>query len=356
MTALVAALQSHAPPRPVEVSPIVDVRGLSKRFAVRRTLAATLRHPRSVQRADVLCDVTFGVRPGELFGLLGPNGAGKTTLFKILSTLVTPDRGSVRVAGHDLAVNPAAVREALTPVIADDRSLSWRLSARENLRVYGTLYGWHGQALATRIDDVLGAVRLHDTGGKMVGQFSAGMKQRLLIARALLHRPRILLLDEPTRSLDPISAREFRQLLRDEIIGAQGCTVLLATHNPEEALGLCDRVAILDRGRLVALDAPPVLAAELMGERYRVWTPTPAHPAWAALRRARAIADIAISSDAGDESIVEIRLSARRVAAADVLASLVDSGVVVSRFEQRPYDLADLIDRAIRMRGQASHA
>lgn len=364
MTAAVAGATSPAFVASIatvsEAAPaVLEVDGLRKQFAVRRGWIDTLLHPRRVHHAQVLRDVTFQVFRGELFGVLGPNGAGKTTLFKILSTLVTADRGTVRVAGHDLRLDPAAVRGTLTPVIADERSLNWRLSARENLRVYGALYDLHGHALATRIEEVLAIVRLQDTGTKMVGQFSAGMKQRLLIARALLHRPRILLLDEPTRSLDPISAREFRQLLREEIIGAQGCTVLLATHNPEEALGLCDRVAILDRGRVVALDAPDVLAAELIGERFRIWTRTPSHPAWAALGRARAIADMHVSdgdSDERDEVVVEIRLTARRLAAADVLASLVSAGVVVSRFEQRPYDLADLIEHAIRMREETADA
>src|SRR5262249_53152373 len=122
-----------------------------------------------------------------------------------------------------------------------------------------------------------------DTGTKMAGAFSSGMRQRLLIGRALLARPKVLLLDEPTRSLDPISARVFRQFLRDEIVGEQGCTVMLATHSADEAFELCDRVAILDRGRLLAAGPAPALARQYSEERHHLWTTTPHHPAFSLL-------------------------------------------------------------------------
>lgn len=326
---------------------LVEIKHLAKRFAVRRGWADTFLHPRGASHAQVLQDVTFQVARGELFGLLGPNGAGKTTLFKILSTLITPDRGTAIVAGHDLRRDPSAVREVLTPVIADERSLNWRVSARENLRLYGALQRLRGHLLAERIEEVLASVRLQDTGAKMVGQFSSGMKQRLLIARSLLHRPRVLLLDEPTRSLDPISAREFRALLREEIVGTQGCTVLLATHNPEEALAFCDRVAILDRGRVVAVASPQVLADELIGERYRIWTRTPRHPAFDALAREGRISNILIASESADRSVVEVRVEANGTDVAETLTSLVMRGVAISRFELMPLALAELIERAI---------
>jgi ABC-2 type transport system ATP-binding protein len=331
-------------------APIVQISHLSKQFPVRRPLSDSLLHPRSGRHAQVLADVSLQVAPGELFGLLGPNGAGKTTLFKILSTLITPDQGSASVAGHDLVRDPAGVREVMTPVIADERSLNWRTSARENLRLYGALQGLRGGALTHRIDEVLHAIQLEHTGERMVGQFSSGMKQRLLIARALLHRPRVLLLDEPTRSLDPISARAFRALLREEVIERQGCTVLLATHNPEEALSFCDRLAILNQGRLVMVGAPQSLAHHLMGERYTIWTRTPDHPAFDRMRREGRLLEITVVSELPQGSVLEIRVDAMNTDVSEILSRLVLAGVVISRFEQSSFELADLIERAIQTR------
>jgi ABC-2 type transport system ATP-binding protein len=330
-----------------DVEAMIDIDGLSKCFAVRRSLVETLRHPRSGRHAQILADVSFQVGRGELFGLLGPNGAGKTTLFKILSTLVTPDAGTATIGGHEIQEEPERVREVLTPVVADERSLNWRLSARENLRLYGVLHGLRGSHLRERIEQTLAVVRLDQTAAKPVGQFSSGMKQRLLTARALLHQPRVLLLDEPTRSLDPISAREFRALIRQELIGEQGCTVLLATHNPEEALALCDRIAILDRGRLVTVGSPRALADALLGERYAVWTRTPRHPAFDALVRDGRIASAAVVDETPAGGVVEIRLDGIGADPSDILATLVLRGTPVSRFELAPFTLADVIERAI---------
>jgi ABC-2 type transport system ATP-binding protein len=147
--------------------------------------------------------VSCDVQPGEFFGLLGPNGAGKTTLFKMLATLTSPDEGWATVHGVDVMKDPRAVRRMIAPVAADERGLHWRLSALENLRLFATLYALRGSELQARIDEVLGVVGLRGAERRTVGTYSSGMRQRLLIARALLIRPRVLLLDEPTRSLDP---------------------------------------------------------------------------------------------------------------------------------------------------------
>lgn len=259
-------------PDGAEVQVAVRVQSVTKRFPVRRPVAEVLSHPFRRPMKTVLKAVSVEVRPGELFGLLGPNGAGKTTLFKILATLVEPDGGRATVLGHDVGREPGAVRRVLTPVIADERSLHWRLSAEENLRLFARLYGLRGWRLDSRVEEVMQTVELGDTEGKMVGMFSSGMKQRLLMARALLAEPRVLLLDEPTRSLDPLSARSLRRLLREEIVGRHGCTVLLATHNPEEALGLCDRLAVLHQGRMVATGTARDLNALAGNHRYRLWT------------------------------------------------------------------------------------
>ncbi len=329
-------------------SPIVRLDGLSKRFPVRRGWLEGLRHPARRVTASVLQDVTCDIREGEFFGLLGPNGAGKTTLFKILATLILPDGGTATVAGHDVVGDAAAVRRVLTPVITDERSLYWRLSAIENLRLYAALHGLHGDAGRRRVAEVLEAVGLADTGPKSVGAFSSGMKQRILIARALLSRPSVLLLDEPTRSLDPISARNFRQFLRDEVSGRQGCTVVLATHSAEEALGLCDRVAVLDRGHLLAIGPARELARRYGEERYCLWTRDPTHPAWTALEERGDLRKV-IRLAPGDEgwARVETEIAGGLDGTAEVLRFLACAGATVGRLERVDLSLADVIERIV---------
>jgi ABC-2 type transport system ATP-binding protein len=331
---------------------MVILDGLTKRFPVRRGWLDTARHPLRTEYVPVIRDVSCEIGEGEFFGLLGPNGAGKTTLFKMLATLIIPDAGAATVAGFDVVQDAAAVRRVLAPVIADERSLYWRLSARANLELYGALQGLGKSDARSRATELLHVVGLDDTGAKMVGSFSSGMKQRLLIARALIARPRVLLLDEPTRSLDPISARAFRTFLREEITGRQGCTVLLATHNTEEALELCDRVAVLNRGRLLATGTTQQLAAEIGDERYRLWTREPAHPALASLADRGVVREIAVRGiDDGGWAIVEMEIPGGLDRAAQVTALLGEQGLSIARFERVELALADLIERIVERRG-----
>ena len=249
---------------------VVRVHGLQKSFPVRRSWRAVARHPLRRDRTAVLQGISLEVGRGEFFGLLGPNGAGKTTLFKILATLVVPEAGTVEVAGLDALEHPGAVRAVLTPVIADERSLNWRLTGSDNLELFAALYGIPAAERTAAVNGVLETVGIAEARRRMVGTYSSGMKQRLLVARALLSRPSVLLLDEPTRSLDPVTARDFRRFLKEEIAGRQGCTVILATHDAEEALELCDRLAVLDRGRIVAQGTASELARIAGERRFRV--------------------------------------------------------------------------------------
>ncbi|MDQ3555756.1 MAG: ABC transporter ATP-binding protein [Gemmatimonadota bacterium] len=331
---------------------LLEIRGLSKRFPVRRGWVDTLRRPFASEYVEVVRNVSCEVGAGEFFGLLGHNGAGKTTLFKMLATLIIPDAGTARIAGYDVVRDAASIRRVLAPVIADERSLHWRLSARENLRLFATLQGLRGSAALRRADELLETVELADAGEKMVGRFSSGMKQRLLIARALLAQPRVLLLDEPTRSLDPVSARRFRSFLREEIAGRQGCTVLLATHNTEEALELCDRVGVLDHGELLAVGTAEQLAAEIGEERYRVWTRSPGHPAFGMAEIRRLCRGLAVRGreTADGWTAVDMDIPGGPQRAAEVLAFLVGDGVPVSTFERMRLSLADLIERIVSRR------
>ena len=333
----------------------VVLEGITKAFPVRRGWGAMLRHPLARPKAPVLRNVSLAVSEGEFFGLLGPNGAGKTTLFKMLATLVLPDSGTATVRGFDVVAEAARVREVLAPVIADERSLYWRLTAFQNLELFASLQGMRGNRVQARVAEVLNVVGLSDTADKIVGAFSSGMKQRLLIARALVAQPTILLLDEPTRSLDPISARTFRAFLREEISGRQGCTVLLATHSADEVLELCDRVAVLDHGRLLATGTTASLAREFGEERYALFTRDATHPALAALMQ-RGIVSALFDRGAEDGWMrMEMEMTGGMERAAQIVATLVEQGVPIARFERVPLPLADLIDRIVR-RGDAEAA
>ncbi len=221
---------------------------LEKSFAKKRSFKDLFTNPFGpAGRTHALRGVDLHVRTGEIFGLLGPNGAGKTTLVKILSCLVLPDRGRAEIAGCDVR-HEGRVKPRLGLVHSDERSFYWRLSGRDNLRFFARLYDVPGKRIESRIDELLNKVNLGEAAPRRFSDYSSGMKQRLAIARALLHDPPILLMDEPTRSLDPSASLSLRALIKDELKGRDGKTILLATHNLREAEVLCDRIAILVEG------------------------------------------------------------------------------------------------------------
>ena len=194
-------------------------------------------------------DISFDVAAGEIFGFLGHNGAGKTTSIRMLTGQLRPTSGNARVAGCDLITEQRRLKP-LIGVVSEHQNLYERMSARENLAFAAKLYG----ANTNRINEVLDQVGLIDRANDKVEHYSNGMKQRLLIARSILHLPQIIFLDEPTRGLDPIVGRDIRRLVLD--LSNQGVTVFLTTHYMEEADQLCNRVAFISAGKIVALDTP----------------------------------------------------------------------------------------------------
>ena len=306
-----------------------------------------LARPFSHPRATILHGLSLDIAEAEMFGVLGLNGAGKTTLLKMLATLILPDDGAATVGGFDIVEQAQAVRGMLAMVTADERSLNWRLSARENVRLFAGLHRMDPREAVVRTDEVLGAVRLDGEGNKMVGAFSSGMRQRLLLARALLSRPKVLLLDEPTRSLDPVTAHEFRRLLRDEMVSERGVTVILATHNPEEAFAYCDRVAVLHNGVVAALGSARALVMRFGQERYRIWTSNIEHLSFSALMRGGYVTDVVRKADAEGASVLECTIAGGEAEAAEVLRRLVMANVTVSRFERAEFPLSSLIARIV---------
>jgi len=209
--------------------------------------------------------IDFSVDRGEIFGLLGPNGAGKTTTIKLISTLLRPTSGRVLVHGLDVDRHSQRVLSLMGTVLSGERCIYWKLTGRENLEYFGALYGLRGPGLRNKIDRLLERFQLSDRADETVEKYSTGMKRRIALARALLHDPQLLILDEPTAGLDPQGARNLRELILE--LQAEGRTVLLTTHYMEEADHLSDRVAIIDHGRIIALDTPEHLKHGLQQTR-----------------------------------------------------------------------------------------
>lgn len=200
--------------------------------------------------------VSFEIKEGELFGLLGPNGAGKTTLIKCISTLLIADAGTALVGGYDIRKDPLAVRKMIGVLTGGERSLYWKLTPLENLNYFAALYGVPRNTTKERIEYLLRLMDLTDKAKVRVEKLSSGMKQKLSLARTLIHNPPILLIDEPTLGLDPYFARFIRQFIKNELHEKQKKTILLTTHYMMEADELCDRVAFMNRGKIRALDTP----------------------------------------------------------------------------------------------------
>ena len=202
-------------------------------------------------------DVSFEIRQGELFGLLGPNGAGKTTSVKMLTTLLIPSGGSASILGLDVVKDAARVRPRIGFIFGGERGLYWRLSGLDNLRYFASLYYVDEATSKKRIPELLEIVGLKGREREKVEGYSRGMRQRLHIARALLHDPEVLFLDEPTMGLDPVGARELRTTVKN--LQSANKTILLTTHYMFEADALCQRIAVINRGKIVALDTPEKL-------------------------------------------------------------------------------------------------
>ncbi len=252
--------------------PMLTVEHVDKSFPAAHGAAAMLRSfVGGVPRRQILFDVSLSVGRGELFGLLGPNGAGKSTLLKLLATLTIPERGRMTIDGIDVLRDPIAAKRRIGLCTSDERSFYFRLTARQNLEFFGALVGLYGKQLRRRIDECIDLVDLRAHLDQRFGGFSSGMKVRLTMARALLADPAILFLDEPTRAVDPVHAEELRHLIRHNLVDGAGKTVILATNLLEEAWELCDRVAVVNHGRIVALGPPRELDVDLHAiSRYRI--------------------------------------------------------------------------------------
>jgi ABC-2 type transport system ATP-binding protein len=289
--------------------PAVAVEEVTRVFEPRRKRDA---------RVVALDRVSLEIPQGEIHGLLGPNGAGKTTLVKILSTVLVPTSGRARVLGHDVVEEARAVRPIIGIVFGGERGLYWRLTGRQNLEYWGALYRLSGGETRRRAQQLLERVGLVDKADERVEQYSRGMKQRLHLARGLVGDAKVLFLDEPTTGMDPLAAREFRNLIGE--LKGEGRTILLATHDMVEAENVCNRVTLIDRGTILATESPRSLGRVI--SRYQRIDVEGAEPEL--LSRLRALAGVRSVSETDGSARIEV---AEEGATGTVLKLLVDAGV-----------------------------
>jgi ABC-2 type transport system ATP-binding protein len=237
---------------PVKTLSSVSITNLSKIYPPSFPRLKKLLHLEIKPSVEALRDVSFEIETGEIFGLIGRNGAGKTTLTKIIATLIQPTGGAVTVRDFDSVKDEVKVRSLVGLATAEERSFYWRLTAEQNLLFFARLYGLHDAEARNRIRQLFEQLNLGELAARRFSELSTGNKQRLAIARAILPSPPILLLDEPTRSLDPLAAEDMRRL----ILSFKGVSILLTSHNLSEVEELCNRVAIISKGEIRAVDSP----------------------------------------------------------------------------------------------------
>jgi ABC-2 type transport system ATP-binding protein len=324
---------------------MVEVEGLRKKFSSAGPLAR-LRSRRPADCVEVLRGIDLEIHEGDFVALLGANGVGKTTVMKTIATLLHPDSGTVTVLGHDSQRHEKRVREAVGYVMADERSFHWRLSGPENLEFFAKLDGIGALAGRERIAHLLSRLDLSGAGERPFGQFSTGMKQRLSVARALLKRPRVLLMDEPTRSIDPAHAAEVWRLVREEMEAVSGCLIVV-THQIQEALSLCSRVAILASGQIVLNTSARSMeryAADLDG--FTVSVRGLAQGGLEQLRTFQGIRDVRVASQVSGEQVLEVSTHNGDLALAGFLGEITGMGGTICSL-QRATPLQGVVERLL---------
>lgn len=323
----------------------IEVEGVCKSFPADYDVRAWIgRAGRPAPRRVALQDVTLSISRGEVFGLLGPNGAGKTTLLKSIATLLVPERGRIAIEGIDTVAQPLRAKEKIGLSLGEERSFYHHLSARRNLEFFGALVGVHGEALHRRIDEVARVVDLEADLDRDVRAFSSGMRVRLGVARALLSDPEIIIFDEPTRAVDPVRALEIRALIRDTLAQRFGKTIVISTNVLDEAWSVCDRVAILRAGEVVALGAPAVLAARFAGRRRFAITFDAFDEALATVLANLPGVERADFSRRGEETLAVVTIDLRDRNLTHLLRAISENGHIVRGFR----DLDDALFDAFR--------
>jgi ABC-2 type transport system ATP-binding protein len=303
-------------------APVIQTSSISRRFGEK----------------NAVDHLTLDVQAGEIFGFLGHNGAGKTTTVRLLNGVLEPTSGNAKVLGLDPQIEGPALR-ARTGVLTETPSLDERLTARDSLSIYADLYNVPRSEVPERVNSLLSEFELAERADEKVGGYSKGMKQRLALARALLHKPEVLFLDEPTAALDPVAARHVHALVED-LARREGCTVFLCTHNLVEAQKLCDRVAVMEHGRLVALGTPGDLTRQFV-KRLDVDLEVDPVQMSLALQTLQKFPQLVISPPKQEKDILTMTLAGRE-SIPELLSILVQKGLRVYRLAPQEANLEEV--------------
>jgi ABC-2 type transport system ATP-binding protein len=332
-----------------EFGSAIEILGVTKLFPARFTRSRRALRLKTKPDVVALKDVTLDVRAGEIFGLIGRNGAGKTTLMKIIATLIMPTSGTVRVVGYDAQRESEQARAMIGLVTAEERSFYWRLTGWQNLIFFARLHGMRDGEARRRIEFLLELFDIKDLAKRRFHEYSTGNRQRLAVVRAMLTDPPVLLLDEPTRSLDPIVARELRALIRERVSREAGKTVLLTTHNLAEIEELSDRVAIIKQGVIQACGTAEEMIAAY-GSRQQVCLQTRLSDHAALIDEAQlrlllpAANDLTVRRLADDSFEVSFTHSANDELLNDTLAALQRNGAKILACRTSQGSLHDVLE------------
>jgi ABC-type multidrug transport system ATPase subunit/ABC-type multidrug transport system permease subunit len=324
----------------------IETFNLTKRFPKPKRYRDLILHPFRREEITALQDVSIQVHKGEIFGLLGPNGAGKTTLIKVLNTLVLPTYGTALVNGYNILEAEEQVKASIGLVSSEERSFYWRLTGRQNLEFFATLQNLSSGQARKKIAEVSHLLSLENVLDQRFDSYSAGMKQRLALARGLLNDPEILFLDEPTKSLDPTAAQSFREFIKDKLRKESGKTIVLATHQLAEAEQLCDRIAILNQGRIKACGTLEELGGIVQKQHQYILKVR--NLSQEALDKISGLKDvISVRNEAVAPNVVslEILFSNDDVALPEVFETIVTTGGRIEACSSSEADLEDLFTR-----------
>ena len=329
------------------MSAAISTSELTKKFA-RSAGYRDLLPFRKKQWVTAVEKVNLDIRPGEFFGLLGPNGAGKTTLIKLLCCLVLPTSGTASVYGNDILKKEQTVKKLVGLVNAEERSFYWRLTGRENLHFYASLYHLPRQQGNQRINELLKVVGLEKDADIRFQNYSTGMRQKMAIIRGLLSEPRVLFVDEPTRSLDPVSAQSVRSFLKEKVV-AEKKTIVLATHNLTEAEQLCDRLAIMDHGRVIALGSVKELRSIFQThEKCRLQVRNFPEAVLAQLEGVEGVLSCSLTNNGKEGPMLELNITNREQVLPRLLQIIINSGAEVYNCQLQELPLEEIFTHALK--------
>jgi len=328
----------------------IETSKLTKRFSVIKGYLDLITHPFKNKEIIAVHNINLKVRKGEVLGLLGSNGAGKTTLIKLLCTLILPTSGTARVGGYDVLKEGKKIRRIIGYIVSEERSFYWRLTGRQNLNFFAKLNNIDKDVAEERIERLMDLMDLEKDLDRPFKDFSTGMKQKLAIARGLITDPEIIFMDEPTRSLDPTVSQDLRQLIREKLVKENNKTVIYATHNLSEVEEICDRIAVIDQGEIIALNTIPELKEKLkIHKSYVIKVKNQNNHFLERINESDMFNNVKIlsSRSMADEIEIEVQISNKYKSISHVIQKVLDIGGDVHTFYEKETSLESLYNRLL---------